>query len=124
MVGAAAFMNWRGGIKTAHGIFWFAVAGVLGWPFASALCAPYLLEELVLVFFSDKDAFIEAIVRVFRGVVAGLIVVVSGNNRCEENSWLTLTVLRLFDQPLLLQEDCCHQLEHCQVQHILFDWWP
>lgn len=73
-------MNWRGGIKTAHGIFWFAVAGVLGWPFASALCTPYLLEELVLVFFSDKDAFIEAIVRSFRGVIAGLIVVVSGNN--------------------------------------------
>jgi alpha-1,2-mannosyltransferase len=77
MLGAAAFMNWRGGIKTAHGIFCFATAGVLGWPFASALCAPYLLEELVLVFFSDKDAFIEAIIRFFRGVIAGLLLVVS-----------------------------------------------
>lgn len=77
MIGAASFMNWRGGIKTAHGIFWFAVAGILGWPFASALCAPYLLEELVLVFFSDKDAFIEAIIRFFRGVIAGLLVLVS-----------------------------------------------
>ncbi|KAG5946670.1 hypothetical protein E4U59_003217 [Claviceps monticola] len=74
MIGAASFMNWRGGIKTAHGIFWFAVAGILGWPFASALCAPYLLEELVLVFFSDKDAFIGAIIRFFRGVIAGLLV--------------------------------------------------
>ncbi|KIE02317.1 alpha-1,2-mannosyltransferase (Alg9), partial [Metarhizium majus ARSEF 297] len=74
MLGAASFMNWRGGIKTAHGIFWFAAAGILGWPFASALCAPYLLEELVLVLFSDKDAFIESIVRFFRGVIAGLIV--------------------------------------------------
>ncbi|TWU72761.1 mannosyltransferase [Metarhizium rileyi] len=74
MLGAASFMNWRGGIKTAHGIFWFAVAGILGWPFASALCAPFLLEELVLVSFSDKDAFIEAIIRCFQGVIAGLIV--------------------------------------------------
>ncbi|KAF5123425.1 Alpha-1,2-mannosyltransferase alg9 [Metarhizium anisopliae] len=74
MLGAASFMNWRGGIKTAHGIFWFAAAGILGWPFASALCAPYLLEELVLVLFSDKDAFIESIIRFFRGVIAGLIV--------------------------------------------------
>ncbi|GAO13219.1 hypothetical protein UVI_02025670 [Ustilaginoidea virens] len=74
MLGAASFMNWRGGIKTAHGIFWFAVAGILGWPFASALSAPYLLEELLLVFFGDKDALIEAIVRSFRGVVAALIV--------------------------------------------------
>ncbi|KID79299.1 Alpha-1,2-mannosyltransferase alg9 [Metarhizium brunneum] len=74
MLGAASFMNWRGGIKTAHGIFWFAAAGILGWPFASALCAPYLLEEFVLVLFSDKDAFIESIIRFFRGVIAGLIV--------------------------------------------------
>lgn len=81
MLGAASFMNWRGGIKTAHGIFWFAAAGILGWPFASALCAPYLLEELVLVLFSDKDAFIESIIRFFRGVIAGLIVLVSAKKK-------------------------------------------
>ncbi|KAM6521330.1 mannosyltransferase [Fusarium solani] len=47
-LGAAAFMNWRGGLKTSQGMFWFAAAGILGWPFASALCAPFMLEELVL----------------------------------------------------------------------------
>lgn len=82
MLGAASFMNWRGGIKTSQGIFWFATAGILGWPFASALCAPYLLEELMLVFFSDKDAFIEAIVRFFRGVIAGLLLLVRDCRSC------------------------------------------
>lgn len=76
MIGAAAFMNWRGGLKTAQGIFWFAVGGVLGWPFAAALCAPFVFEEVFFAMFSDKDAFIEFIVRVVGGVIAGLIVVV------------------------------------------------
>lgn len=76
MLGAAAFMNWNGGLKTSQGIFWFAVAGVVGWPFASALCAPFLLEEALLAVLSDKDGFIESLIRVSRGVVAAGIVVV------------------------------------------------
>lgn len=77
MLGASAFMNWRGGLKTSQGIFWFAVGGVLGWPFAAALCLPFVLEEAVLVFLGDKTAIFEAAIRVFRGVVAGLVVIVS-----------------------------------------------
>ncbi|EGX96230.1 alpha-1,2-mannosyltransferase (Alg9) [Cordyceps militaris CM01] len=73
MLGAASFMNWRGGLRTSYGIFWFAAGGILGWPFAAALCAPYMLEEVVFAFFSDKDALIDYIIRVARGVVAGLI---------------------------------------------------
>ncbi|PHH64413.1 hypothetical protein CDD81_4634 [Ophiocordyceps australis] len=75
MLGAASFMNWRGGLKTSQGIFWFAVAGVLGWPFAAALCAPFIAEELLLALFSDKQAKFEAFIRLTRGVVAGLMVV-------------------------------------------------
>ncbi|PQK17306.1 hypothetical protein BB8028_0007g05010 [Beauveria bassiana] len=74
MLGSASFMDWRGGLRTSHGIFWFATGGILGWPFAAALCAPFLLEEAFFAFFSDKAAFIECIMRVARGVVAGLIV--------------------------------------------------
>ncbi|TQN67047.1 Alpha-1,2-mannosyltransferase alg9, partial [Colletotrichum shisoi] len=74
MLGAASFMNWRGGLKTAQGIFWFAVGGVVGWPFAVALSAPFLVEEALFAVLSDKDHFIEAILRVARGVTAGLIV--------------------------------------------------
>jgi alpha-1,2-mannosyltransferase len=77
MLGAAAFMNWRGGLRTAQGIFWFAAAGILGWPFASALCAPYMLEEIMFLFFNDKDAILDSLLRISRGVVAGLILLVS-----------------------------------------------
>ncbi|TVY86721.1 Alpha-1,2-mannosyltransferase [Lachnellula willkommii] len=74
MLGMAAFMNWRGGLKTAQGIFFFAVGGVLGWPFSMALSAPFLFEEVVLAFLSSKDALIDVIMRFTRGIVAGLLV--------------------------------------------------
>lgn len=78
MLGMAAFMNWRGGLKTAQAIFWFAVGGVLGWPFAVALSAPYLFEEFLFAFMSSKDALVDAIKRSLRGTAAGLFVVVGG----------------------------------------------
>ncbi len=76
MLGAAAFMNWRGGLKTSQGMFWFAVGGVLGWPFAAALCAPFLAEEAIFAMLSDTERFTEAIIRVSRGVVAALLLIV------------------------------------------------
>lgn len=76
MLGASAFMNWRGGLKTSQGIFWFAMSGVLGWPFAAALCAPYMLEEAVFTLFNDKNTLIESIIRLGRGVVAALLLLV------------------------------------------------
>ncbi|KAK3337826.1 Alg9-like mannosyltransferase family-domain-containing protein [Neurospora tetraspora] len=75
MLGAAAFINWRGGLKTSRAMFYFAVGGVIGWPFAAALCAPFLLEEVFFALVGDKDRFFEAAHRVIRGVVAaGLLV--------------------------------------------------
>ena len=79
-VGAAAFMNWRGGLKTSQGIFWFAAAGVLGWPFAAALCAPFMFEELLLLIFGDKTAIWEGFVRIGRGVVSAMLLLVSLGN--------------------------------------------
>ncbi|CZT10349.1 related to mannosyltransferase [Rhynchosporium graminicola] len=73
MLGMAQFMNWRGGLKTAQGIFCFALGGILGWPFAMALSAPFLFEEVVFASLSSKDAFIETILRFIRGIVAGLL---------------------------------------------------
>ncbi|KAK4099702.1 glycosyltransferase family 22 protein [Parathielavia hyrcaniae] len=75
MVGASAFMNWRGGIKTSHGMFWFALGGVLGWPFAVALCAPFVFEEAFFAMLSDKERFFESCIRLARGVVAALLLV-------------------------------------------------
>lgn len=70
-------MNWRGGLKTSQGMFWFAAAGILGWPFAAALCAPFMLEELILLVFGDKTALWEAFVRIGRGVVSAILLLVS-----------------------------------------------
>ncbi|GME27370.1 Alpha-mannosyltransferase [Neofusicoccum parvum] len=48
MLGLAAFMDWKGGLRTASGICWFAVGGILGWPFASVLVLPFIAEEVFL----------------------------------------------------------------------------
>lgn len=76
MMGMANFMNWRGGLKTSQGITCFAIGGILGWPFAMALSAPFLFEEIVLAFLSSKDALIDVIMRFIRGIVASLLVLV------------------------------------------------
>ncbi|KAK3378820.1 Alg9-like mannosyltransferase family-domain-containing protein [Lasiosphaeria ovina] len=75
MAGAACFMNWRGGLKTSQGMFWFAVGGVLGWPFAAALCAPFVLEEVLFAVLSDQERFFESVFRLTRGVVSALVLV-------------------------------------------------
>ena len=75
MLGLAAFMDWRGGLKTAQGIMWFGIAGIVGWPFASALAIPFVLEETALALIS-KLGFETAVWRVLDGVTRCLIVLV------------------------------------------------
>lgn len=77
MLGIAAFMNWRGGLKTAQGIFWFATGGILGWPFSMALSGPFLFEEVVFASMSSGDAVADVFMRFLRGTVGGLLVLVS-----------------------------------------------
>ncbi|KAF2200566.1 hypothetical protein GQ43DRAFT_481473 [Delitschia confertaspora ATCC 74209] len=48
MLGVSSFMDWSGGIKTARGIFWFALGALLGWPFSGALVLPFIFEEVFL----------------------------------------------------------------------------
>ncbi|KAI9370811.1 Alg9-like mannosyltransferase family-domain-containing protein [Aspergillus egyptiacus] len=52
MLGLAAFLDFKGGQKTAQGIMWFGVGAIVGWPFAGALLLPLLFEEVVLGFIS------------------------------------------------------------------------
>lgn len=44
MLGTAAFLR----RKTVRGVFWFALGGLLGWPFSLAMCAPFVVEEVVV----------------------------------------------------------------------------
>lgn len=74
MLGMSAFMDWRGGSRTAQGIMWFAIGGIVGWPFATALIAPFLLEELVLATLTREG--IEVAGRFLDGAVRSLLVLV------------------------------------------------
>ncbi|PWY94733.1 hypothetical protein BO94DRAFT_553616 [Aspergillus sclerotioniger CBS 115572] len=67
MLGLTAFLDWRGGQKTAQGIMWFGLGAIVGWPFAGALVIPLLLEEVLIGFFSSN------VRGVFLGVLNGAI---------------------------------------------------
>lgn len=54
MLGLTAFLDWRGGQKTAQGIMWFGLGAIIGWPFAGALIIPLLLEEFVIGFLAGS----------------------------------------------------------------------
>ena len=75
MLGFSAFMDWTGGIRTAQGIFWFAVGSLLGWPFAGALVLPFICEEVLLAFVTGE--LYEGFRRILDGSVRSLIVLVS-----------------------------------------------
>lgn len=79
MLGAAAFMNWKGGIRTATGIAWFATGGIVGWPFAMALSAPFLVEQagFLLVTLRNPDHFFSTVRPIFMGGGVALLILVS-----------------------------------------------
>ena len=77
MLGAAAFLDWRGGAKTHVGVMWFGIGGIIGWPFAAALVAPFLVEEVVLASITGDG--IELTRRLVDGTVRCMIAVV-GNH--------------------------------------------
>ncbi|KAI9847343.1 MAG: mannosyltransferase [Thelocarpon superellum] len=77
MLGMAAFLNWRGGLKTAEGIMWFGTAGIVGWPFAIALSAPFLVEEGLLALVGEGAIFMTAW-RMLDGVVRSFLVLSLG----------------------------------------------
>ncbi|KAF8456626.1 Alg9-like mannosyltransferase family-domain-containing protein [Terfezia claveryi] len=49
MLGMAAFIDRRHseGRKTVEGVFWFAIGGLLGWPFSMAIVVPFVMERLL-----------------------------------------------------------------------------
>lgn len=74
MLGFSAFMDWRDGIRTAQGIFWFALGSLLGWPFAGALILPFILEEVGLALMT-KEIW-AGFTRLLNGVGMSLVVLV------------------------------------------------
>lgn len=74
MLGMAAFMDWRGGLRTVQGIFAMGVGAVLGWPFAAAMAAPYILEEISLASIADRQAVMDLAWRLIDGIGWVLVV--------------------------------------------------
>ncbi|KEQ99860.1 glycosyltransferase family 22 protein [Aureobasidium subglaciale EXF-2481] len=75
-LGMAAFMDWRGGMRTATGMMCMIGGAFLGWPFAAALIAPFMVEEFTLAYFTDKEEFISFCYRILDGSVRSTIVLV------------------------------------------------
>lgn len=74
MLGFSAFMDWHGGIKTARGIFYFALGSLLGWPFAGALVLPFVAEEVWLAVTSGE--IYPGLKRLLNGAVRAVLVLV------------------------------------------------
>lgn len=72
----AAFMDWRGGVRTATGMMCMIGGSFLGWPFAAALIAPFMIEEFMLAYFTDKQEFIDFCYRILDGSVRSTIILV------------------------------------------------
>ena len=70
----ASFMDWTLGIGTATGLFWLSIATIIGWPFVGALAIPYVLEELVMCYFTDD--LLGTATRLFSGLCAAIVVLV------------------------------------------------
>lgn len=74
MLGMAAFMDWRGGLRTAQGILTVGGGALLGWPFSAAMAIPFLLEEFMFATISDRQGMIELFWRLVDGTVRTLLV--------------------------------------------------
>lgn len=72
ILGVAAFMDWRGGLRTAQGIWAIGSGACVGWPFAAAMAIPFLAEELLLASLSDLYGLKDFIFRVIDGSVRTL----------------------------------------------------
>ncbi|KAF2487004.1 Alg9-like mannosyltransferase family-domain-containing protein [Neohortaea acidophila] len=74
MFGVAAFMDWRGGLRTAEAIAYFGAGTVLGWPFAAALIIPFLAEEAAIAWVADEEAQYAFLDRVWNGLIRASMV--------------------------------------------------
>ena len=73
MLGIATFIE-RPTPRTVEGVLWFALGGILGWPFSTAIALPFLVQHLLVWF---RTSGLTRILRVFIDavlVVLGVLV--------------------------------------------------
>ncbi len=97
MMGAAAFMFVKDGLKTSEGIMWFGIGATVGWPFSAALILPFIPDELTYL---KRTADINGVAsRVLGGALRILAIVVgplfealpaeTRANMCSLCNWLS-----------------------------------
>lgn len=75
MLGLSAFLDLRNGPKTAQGIMWFGLGAIVGWPFAGALLAPLLAEQVIVCLFDGSLGLLFS--TIFDGALRCLSILVS-----------------------------------------------
>ena len=75
MLGTANSLDWRGSSKIHVTLMYFGIGGIIGWPFATALVAPFIIEEWVLA--SITKELIEFARRIIDGTIRCTIVLVN-----------------------------------------------
>ena len=90
MMGMAALMDAKDGIKTSQGIMWFGIGAIVGWPFSAALIVPLFVDELVYIKLTGNIR--GAISRCFRGTAILLPITVSG-------TYLSLAIIGFVNGP-------------------------
>lgn len=76
MLSMAAFMDWRGGLRTAQGIFCMAIGACFGWPFAGAMIIPFLVEEALLGALAEWEDRIDFLFRLLDAAARCLFIVI------------------------------------------------
>ena len=76
MLGIATFIErpTARALRTVEGVFWFALGGLLGWPFSTAIALPFIVQHLLVWF---RTSGLIRILRVFLDavlVVLGVLV--------------------------------------------------
>ena len=78
MMGAAAFMDVKDGLKTTEGIMWFGIGATVGWPFSAVLILPFIPDELVYL---KRTTDINGVaLRVFGGILRTSAIVVGSSS--------------------------------------------
>lgn len=75
MLSTAAFMDWRGGLRTVQGVVCMAIGALLGWPFAAALIIPFLVEEALNGATNEWEDRIDMLLRLLNAAWRCLLIV-------------------------------------------------
>lgn len=120
MLGAAAFIDRRRGFRTAEGVFWFALGGLLGWPFSLAMCIPHIAEELFMA--AVSWGMVPTTLRLVKGGIASIFLLVTSLSLCFSHR-LTYIPGHNYRNRLssLPQVGGCTS-EHCPIQCIQWSW--